>query len=55
MANTLKTGFRKVQKVVELKEGLSLQHFINIGNGVLKPKRQIGDALLARIKSTAAK
>lgn len=45
--------FQKAQKIIDLDEGLNLQHFVKIGQGVLKPRRTIGEALLAKVKQTA--
>lgn len=50
---SLKSAFKSAQKVISLEKGLSMDHFVKIGNGVLNPKNRIGDALLNRLKQTA--
>ena len=55
MKKGLKSAFIKAQKTVDLQEGLNMNHFIKISNGVLNPKRTIGEALMSKLKLTAAK
>ena len=57
ISNALGTAFRKAQKIVDLQDGLNLQHFVKIGTGVLyrNPQRALQDGLMARLKFTASR